>query len=142
LTDAARILGIDYGRRRIGVAISDPDGVVAVPVRIVEVRSDKGAAAEVRQICEETGVGKVVLGLPVNMDGTEGPAATGVRAFAERLEKALGLPVELWDERLSTRMAERALQEAEVPGRKRKTFRDKLAAQLILQGYLDSRCSS
>jgi putative Holliday junction resolvase len=93
----------------------------------------------VAEVCAETEAERVVVGLPLNMDGSPGPMAEKVRAFVTGLEAEIAVPVDAWDERLSTRMVERVLLQADVSRAKRKKARDKLAAQVILQGYLDAR---
>ena len=135
----SRILGVDYGERSIGLAVSDPLGVVATPLKVVDVVSQKAAYREVSEACRETGAEMVVVGIPINMDGSHGAMAIKVSAFVEGLAARLDVPVKTWDERLSTTMVERVLIDADVSRRKRKKVRDKLAAQVILQGFLDSR---
>lgn len=132
-----RILGIDYGERRVGVAISDPFGDIALGVETIEVTSLKDAVAKVCNTCREKDVATVVVGLPLNMDGTRGPMVDRVERFVSELTEASGLPVETYDERLSSAMVERTLLDADMSRSKRKGVRDKLAAQVILQGYLD-----
>jgi putative Holliday junction resolvase len=134
-----RVLGMDYGDRRIGFAVSDPDGQLALPVGSLEGRAEAEVFGHVRDLCSERGVGRIVVGLPVNMDGTRGPAAKKAEAFAARLQAALGMPVETWDERLSTVAVERAMRAADLSAGKRKASRDKMAAQAILQNYLDAQ---
>lgn len=134
-----RILGVDYGTRRVGLAISDPLGMLATPLCIESVRSVEEAVAAVCRIARERAVDRVVVGIPLNMDGTSGPMAQEAAQFIELLKPASGLPVEGWDERLSTSMVERVLLEADLSRGRRKEVRDKLAAQVILQGYLDAR---
>jgi len=134
-----RILGIDHGERRIGLAVSDPDGIVATALRTVAVKSPADALLAVKTACRETEAVLIVVGLPVNMNGTKGPMAEKVQAFAKSASEATGLPVEVSDERLSTALIERSLLEADMSRAKRKGVRDKLAAQIILQGYLDLR---
>ena len=136
-----RILGLDIGARRIGVAVSDELGWTAQPLETIDLgkRSNlKDAAARVAAVAEQVGAEKVVFGLPLNMDGSEGPAAQAARTLAEEVAETSGLPVEPWDERLTTVSAERALLEADMSRKKRKKKIDQVAAQLILQGYLDS----
>jgi putative holliday junction resolvase len=135
----ARILGIDYGRRRIGLAISDETEMLATPLLTVEVNGLKEAVARVAEHARARGAVRIVVGLPLNMDGTAGPMAEEVREYCRRLGEATGLPVEFWDERLSSGQAERVLLEADLSRARRKQVRDKLAAQLILQGFLDAR---
>ena len=137
----ARILGIDYGERRMGLALSDEEGIVAMPLRVVEVTGDAQAAKAVQQVCRETvpPPAEIVIGLPLHMSGEKGPMAEKVARFAEQLQARTGIPVRTWDERLSSSMVERVLLDADMSRSRRKEVRDKLAAQVILQGYLDSR---
>jgi len=132
-----RMLGIDYGERRVGVAISDPFGDIALGVCTLAVTGMKDAVAKVSDLCREREVGKVVLGLPLNMDGSSGAMVERVEQFATRLTESTGLPVVMLDERLSSALVERTLLDADMSRRKRKGVIDKLAAQVILQGYLD-----
>ena len=134
-----RILALDYGEKRLGFAVSDPTGIIATPLCVVEVASDKEALAETRRICEEVGAEKIVVGLPINMNGTKGPMAVKVSAFCENLGKMIGITVDQYDERLSSSAAERVLLEGDVSRAKRKGLRDKLAAQIILQSYLEAQ---
>ena len=133
-----RILGVDYGERRVGFAVSDPMGTIAFPLHVAEVKSDRDSVEAVRDAVAEFQIEQVVVGLPLNMDGTRGPMVEKVDAFITSLENALDCPVSTWDERLSTGLVERTLLEADISRRKRKQVRDKLAAQVILQGYLDA----
>ncbi|MBN1558235.1 MAG: Holliday junction resolvase RuvX [Lentisphaerae bacterium] len=133
-----RVLAVDYGRRRLGLAVSDPTGSLAFPLRTVESCGPRRAAAAVREVVSETGAARVLVGLPLNMDGSEGPMAREARAFADLLRAALPVPVETWDERLSTAQAERVLLEGDLSRRRRKRARDKIAAQLFLQSWLDA----
>jgi putative Holliday junction resolvase len=133
---AGRVLGLDLGEARIGVAISDDDRRVAVPFGTVRT----GAPADVKAIAaivREQGVTEIVVGLPLHLSGRAGEAAEHARTFAQVLREALGLPVSLQDERLSTVEAERALGAAGVRGRERRRVVDQTAAAVILQAYLD-----
>jgi putative Holliday junction resolvase len=132
-----RTLGVDYGERRFGFAVSDPDGVIALPLRVVPVKDEEDALRQVAAQREETGADAVVIGLPLNMDGSLSRGARNVLAFAEKLKARLTVPVHTWDERLSSRMVERMMIEADASRARRKKALDKLAAQVILQGYLD-----
>ncbi len=132
------VLGIDYGERRLGIAIGDTNTGIAFPLRVVNVRSVDEALAAVRSACAERGAERIVLGLPLNMDGGHGAQAKIVEAFAARLTKALALPVELWDERLTSKQAERVLLEADLSRKRRREIQDKLAAQALLQSFLDA----
>ena len=134
-----RLMGLDVGDKTVGVAVSDELGLTAQGVTTVERRSWAHDLAELDAIAKENSVQKLVVGLPLNMDGSEGPRALASRAFAERASAALGIPFDLWDERLSTAEVQRLLIAADVSRKKRKQVVDKLAAQVILQGYLDSR---
>lgn len=134
-----RVLAIDLGTRRIGVALSDPTGTVAVPLSTIVHRERRKDLAEVAALARAHGVGRIVVGWPRNMDGTSGPAAKQAEAFAEALRRIADLPVDLWDERLSTAEAERMLRDASVRRDRRRAVRDQIAAALILQAYLAAR---
>ncbi len=134
-----RVLGVDYGRRRVGVALSDPGAMLSTGLTTLNVQSVGEAVARVAATARERGATEIVVGLPLNMDGTRGPMADEVSDFVRRLAAASGVPVLTWDERLSTGMAERTLLDADMSRQRRKEVRDKLAAQLILQGFLDAR---
>ena len=138
-----RLLGIDYGRRRIGLALSDEDGILASPLPTYA-RSwteDRDIDALIALI-EKHGVTGIVVGHPLNMDGSRGEMAREVEAFAERLQRSARIGVELFDERRTSTEANRVLLEANLPRRRRKQLRDSLSAVLILQGHLDRRNSS
>jgi putative Holliday junction resolvase len=137
-----RILGLDFGMKTIGVAVSDPFGWTAQGLEIIRRKEEnnlKKSIVRLKEICKEYGVESIVLGYPKNMNNTEGERVEKTKQFKKRLEKELKLPVELWDERLSTVGAERILLEADVSRAKRKNVIDKMAAVFILQGYLDSK---
>ena len=134
-----RILGVDWGEQRIGFAVSDDQGIIAMPIETVSVANEDQALLAVSRFIAQTRAEKLVLGLPINMDGTVGPIARKVQNFAARLSERIQVPLETWDERLSTSMAERVLLEANVSREKRKRARDRMAAQIILQGYLDAQ---
>ncbi|MFX3646957.1 MAG: Holliday junction resolvase RuvX [Paenibacillus sp.] len=133
-----KILGLDYGDRRIGVAASDAFGWTAQGLEVLERRRDEGEFARIAELVREHEISEIVVGLPKNMNGTVGPRGEICIAFAERLRDELNLPVHLWDERLTTMAAERTLIEADVSRKKRKQVVDKMAASLILQNYLDA----
>jgi len=134
-----RILGLDVGDKTIGIAVSDPMGWTAQGVE-VWYRRDKGEdLAHVAQLVKRYDAACVVVGLPVNMNGTLGPQAEKVMAFVRELGEKVAVPVETWDERLTTRAAEQVLLQADLSRRKRKCVIDQVAAQLILQNYLDAR---
>ena len=132
-----RVVGIDVGDARTGVAVSDPLGITAQGVETIRMAGWEKDARRVREICDRYGTDRVVCGLPVNMNGTEGPKAMNVRGFAKRLEE-LGLNVRFSDERLTTSRVTRTLLEADVRRAKRRDVVDMLAAQEILQGFMDA----
>jgi len=134
-----RIMALDLGDRRIGVAVSDALGWTAQGIGVVERHRDGREILEIERLVREREVSEIVVGLPRNMDGSIGPRGEICIAFAEMLRGRLQLPVHLWDERLTTVAAERTLLEADVSRRKRRQVVDKLAATLILQHYLDSK---
>ena len=132
-----RVLGIDYGRRRIGLALSDEEGLLASPLpTYVRGRSEERDIARLATLIARHGATAVAVGLPLNMDGSRGERARAAEAFADRIQKKTALPVELFDERLTSSEAERVLLEADLPRRRRKELRDSLSAVLILQGHL------
>jgi putative Holliday junction resolvase len=134
-----RLLGIDYGEVTIGLAVSDETGLIAQGLRALR-RQGGGADLEtIAGLAHERQVGAIVVGHPKNMDGTIGPSAQAAETFARALGDLTGLPVHLWDERLSTRQAERAMIHAGVRRAKRRAALDVAAATLILQGFLDHR---
>ena len=133
-----KLLGIDYGIRRLGIAVSDPLGMLATPFRTVDTFSDEQSLEEICSLIEETKAEKIIIGLPLNMDNTEGPMVKKVRDFVDKLKLKTDLTIEFSDERLSSRLVERTLIEADMSRSKRKGVRDKLAAQVILQGYIDA----
>ncbi|GMK38323.1 putative pre-16S rRNA nuclease [Paenibacillus sp. CCS19] len=134
-----RIMGLDYGDRNIGVAVSDAFGWTAQGTGVVQRKREGGEFDEIAALVKEHEVSEVVVGLPKNMNGSIGPRGEICMAFAEELKQKLNLPVHLWDERLTTVSAERTLLEADVSRKKRKQVVDKLAATFILQNYLDSK---
>jgi putative Holliday junction resolvase len=134
-----RTLGIDYGTRRIGVALSDPLGMFATAHDVLDGEAPAQSARAIADLCREKEVETIVVGHPRNMDGSIGPSAEAAEGFAERLRTATGLPVVLWDERLTSKSAEDALIEAGTRREKRKGLVDKVAAQILLQHYLDAQ---
>lgn len=132
-----KILGLDYGDRRIGVAVSDAFGWTAQGLEVIVRRKPEDDLRRIGDIIKEHGVEEMVIGLPKNMNGTIGPRGELSMSYAEVLKQSFGLPVHLWDERLSTVSAERALLEADVSRKKRRQVIDKMAASIILQTYLD-----
>ncbi|HEU4964786.1 MAG TPA: Holliday junction resolvase RuvX [Bacilli bacterium] len=134
-----RVLGIDYGDVRIGIAVSDAMGWTAQGVETVHRKGEEQDLARIGELIKQYEVGRIVLGFPKNMNGTIGPRGELSRQFAEILQDKFALPVVLWDERLSTMAAERMLIAADVSRKKRKQVVDKMAAAIILQNYLDSK---
>ena len=133
------ILGVDYGDVRTGLAVSDRRGLLAAGAGCVRCESFKGAVAAVAEAAKRCRAERIVVGNPINMNGTEGPRSEKCRAFAAALEELTGLPVELFDERLTTVSAHKFLSETNVRGKKRKAAVDELSATIILQDYLDRR---
>jgi putative Holliday junction resolvase len=134
-----RILAIDYGDRRLGLAISDPTGLIASGLPTIERSGPKEDVTDhLRRICQEQGVERIIVGLPINMDGSRGPRAEVSEQFAQALREELDMEVETWDERLTTAQAERAMLAADLSRKKRKKRRDQVAAQILLQSYLDA----
>ncbi|HIT66499.1 MAG TPA: Holliday junction resolvase RuvX [Candidatus Merdisoma merdipullorum] len=136
-----RILGLDFGSRTVGVAVSDPLGITAQPVEIVRRKSEnklRQTLARIEELAKEYQAERFVLGLPKNMNNTLGERAEKSLEFKAMLERRTGLPVVMWDERLTTVAANRAMMEGGVRREDRGRYVDALAAVLILQGYLDS----
>lgn len=132
-----RILGIDYGSKRIGLSVCDELGFTAQGLATITRKNKKKDMEEISGFVEKYNVEKIVIGFPVRLDGTEGIQCEKVNRFAGILEKRFSIPVIKWDESLSTKEAERILIEANMNRKKRKGVVDKLAATIILQGYLD-----
>jgi putative Holliday junction resolvase len=133
-----RHLGLDIGEARVGVAVSDAEGVVATPLKVLDARELRADARVLSRIVEDYEVEILVVGLPLTLAGEEGPQAREARSAGEALAEAVGLPVRFWDERLSTVEAERALRDADASAPRRKAARDMVAAALVLQAYMDS----
>jgi putative holliday junction resolvase len=131
------LIGLDLGTKTIGVAVSDPDRRLATGVQTIQRKAFKADAARLLAISGERNAVGFVLGLPINMDGSEGPRAQSTRAFARNLSRLTVLPIALWDERLSTAAVERGLIAADVSRQKRAAVIDQHAAMYILQGALD-----
>ena len=135
----ARTLGIDLGDVRTGVALSDPFGKMASGLSTITEYSEERLIAKLCDLISEKGATEVVMGLPINMDGSRGPRAQKVSDFAARLEASCGISVILVDERCSTMVAHRFLNETKCRGKKRKQVVDTLSAEIILQDYLDKK---
>ncbi|MCK4463432.1 MAG: Holliday junction resolvase RuvX [Candidatus Omnitrophica bacterium] len=132
-----RILGIDIGSKRTGIAISDELGITAQGLNTIE--SEKDLISRLKDIIKSEGVNEVVIGLPLNMNGSAGPQAEKAIKFCDLLKEEISIPVKLWDERMTTVEVERVMIEADISRHKRKKKIDKLAAQVMLQSYLNSQ---
>lgn len=136
-----RILGLDVGARRIGIAVSDPLGLTAQGLPTLQRRNRRYDQSELRKVVREYEVSEIVVGNPLRMSGQTGAQADKMAAFAEQIKQELSLPVHLWDERLSTAEAHRLLDETGIRDARRKEVIDKMAAVLILQSFLDARAA-
>ena len=134
-----RVLGVDYGQRRIGLAVSDALGITAQPIGTAKVSSPREAFGAIEEAVRKHEAVHIVVGLPKSLSGAIGPKARETIRFVAYFQRTLRVPVSLWDERLTTVSAERVLDEAGVSGRRRRGKVDTLAAQLILQSYLDAQ---
>lgn len=136
-----RVMGLDVGSKTVGVAISDELGWTAQGLTTVKINEDEKEFGfeQLGQIIKEHQISKIVVGMPKNMNGTIGPRGEASQFYASELERLYGLPVVFWDERLTTVAAERVLLEADMSRKKRKNVIDKVAATMILQGFLDSK---
>jgi putative Holliday junction resolvase len=137
LAPEARLLCLDLGTKTVGMALSDVSRSVATPYRTLERSKFTADAKAIAAAIVDNGVGALVIGLPLNLDGSEGPRAQSTRAFARNLAKLIGVPILLWDERLSTQAVERHLIEAGASRKRRAEVIDRMAAAYILQGALD-----
>jgi putative Holliday junction resolvase len=131
-----RVLALDPGTRRVGVAVSDPLGITAQPHSVLDAE-DPALMDRIIRLGAELGVERIVVGLPVSLNGTEGPSAAAARRFGATVAGATGLPVDFADERFTSVSAERVLVEAGLSGRRRRAVRDRVAAAVLLQAYLD-----
>ncbi len=134
-----RILGVDYGDARTGVAVSDMTGLLATGVTVVKAAGMRKTAGAVAEEAKRQGAEKIIVGYPLNMDGSEGPRGEKARAFSEMLHELTGLPVELWDERLTTIEAYEIMDATGTRGKRRRERVDMLAAELILSDYLNAK---
>ena len=131
------ILGLDYGQKRIGVAKSDELNFMAHPIGFISFKNEQNLMTSIKNLIFEHDIEKIVVGLPITLKGETGPAAEKVMLFVEELRRQIKFPVLTWDERLTTAQAERALLAQDVSRSKRKVKRDALAAEIMLQSYLD-----
>jgi putative Holliday junction resolvase len=136
-----RVMGLDYGERRIGVALSDPLGLTAQPLLTLERRSLDADLGDLASLMKTHEVRRVVIGLPLSMKGERGERARAAEGFGRRLARATGVPVEAWDERLTSVQAERALLEGDLSRKRRRQVIDRAAAVLILQSWLDAHAA-
>jgi len=133
-----KILGIDYGQKRIGLALSDPSNMVARSLKVLKRNGTRKLLGEIKAVIDQNKIERIVIGLPKNMNGSLGEKGNEVLAFVKVLEKVVKMPIVTWDERLTTVSAEKVLRQAELSRKKRKDILDKLSACIILQNYLDS----
>ncbi len=140
MSAAGRVLGIDYGEVRIGLALSDVMRMVATPLETVDGKSQKLATRRIREILEEKKIETVVVGLPLHMNGDFGELAQAATDFGEKLKGQVpGLEIVMWDERMSSAEAERGMRLSNTKAKRKKELRDQLAAQIILQSWLDAQ---
>ena len=140
LAELGRLCGVDYGSKRIGLAVGDPACSIASPLATLAAKGSLADQARVViEAAAEYDVGGWVVGLPLNMDGTEGPQAKAARRFGDELAKISGKAVHCWDERLSSQQADTYLRQADLTRKKHRARRDRVAAQVILQTFLDAR---
>ena len=140
-TTGRRILALDYGTKRIGVALSDELGWTAQPLETFERKSLDADVAHIKELIRRHEVKEIVIGMPIQLDGRAGPAAQSARKFLEAVQTAAAIPVVAWDERLTTKAAEQMLIEADVSRKKRKGAVDRVAAALLLKSYLEHQSS-
>lgn len=142
MSGSGRVMGFDYGEVRIGVAISDPLRMVATPLETVDAKVKKAAFRRIRDLLAEYGVAEAVVGLPLHMNGDFGESAVAAQAFADKIKSQVhGLGIHMWDERMTSAEAERTLRLGEAKSGRKKQMRDQLAAQLILQSWMDAQTS-
>jgi len=139
MADRGPVLGVDLGEKRIGLAISDPAGSIAFPAGFVASRGRERDLAALHEIAAQRGVARIVVGLPIHLDGRPSPGSEAARRFAEALGELTGLPVDLLDERWTSRAAERSLGESKSGRKRRREAVDSVAATLLLRTYLECR---
>jgi putative holliday junction resolvase len=140
-TGSARILGLDVGSKRIGIAVSDPLGITAQGLETLQRKNRRHDLAALERVIGDYQVREIVVGLPLRMSGAEGTQSEKMQGFAEELRRRFGLPVHLWDERLTSAEANRLLRETDLSIQKRAKAVDRMAAVLILQGWMESRAA-
>lgn len=134
-----RVLGIDYGDRKIGLALSDRLGFTAQPLEVYRRKNEKEDKEYFKSLVVEYGVTEVIVGLPLRMDGSSGTRVEKTREFAQWLERILGLPIQFWDERLTTKQANRILSQQKISAKAKKDIEDQVSAVIILSTYLESK---
>jgi len=137
LRKSQRLLGLDLGKKTIGLALSDPGRIIASPLETLQRTRFSADVETLRALMDEHGIGALIIGLPLNMNGSEGPRCQSVRQFADNLLEKMDVPIVFWDERLSTVAVTRTLLEADMSRKRRAQVVDKMAAAYILQGALD-----
>lgn len=140
MSERTRLLGIDYGTVRVGLAVSDPDRKIASPLATCTRRNRALDTAYYRQVIEDEAIGQIILGLPIHMSGDESQKSAEARSYGKWLTEITGLPVILWDERFTSVQAEGYLLDAGMTKKRRKERLDRVAAQILLQSYLDAGC--
>jgi putative holliday junction resolvase len=140
-TCSARVLGLDVGSKRIGIAVSDPLGITAQGLETLQRKDKRHDLAELERVIRDYQVREIVVGLPLRMSGAEGTQSGKMQGFAKELRKRFGLPVHLWDERLTSAEANRLLRETDLSIEKRARAVDRMAAVLILQAWMESRAA-
>ena len=134
-----RVLGLDVGQKRIGVVLSDHEGILASPLTIIDAADIEHAINNISDLCDQYQVDRIVVGMPKSMDGTLGKQAEVVQQFIDRIADVVKITIDTWDERLSSIEADRAMISAGTKKDKKKKLRDAIAAAIILQGYLDRK---
>ncbi len=134
-----RILGLDVGKKRIGLAISDPQGIVSEALGTIECREEEKLFSKLLSLLKEKQIGEIIIGFPLSLNGTIGRESERILAFIEKLKDKVNIPVKPWDERFTTKIATDLLIKADLSRRRRKRLVDKVSAVLILQSYLDSQ---
>ncbi|EJY57015.1 Holliday junction resolvase YqgF [Alicyclobacillus hesperidum URH17-3-68] len=135
---AMRTLAVDYGERRVGIALSDPTGLIASALTVIQRETDEQVVDVIAGLVVEHGVDRIIVGNPITMKGEVGEKAQKAASFAQQLRERVSIPVELFDERLTTVSAERALLEGDVRRKRRRSIIDAVAATILLQNYLDA----
>ena len=136
-----RVLAIDHGTKRMGIALSDPSGMIALPLEFIPAEPFNAFLDRLKKLIHEKEVEMILVGMPRNMDGSYGPAAAKVREFVAVLKETIAIPIQTWDERLTSAQANRFLIQADVSRKDRKQKVDQAAAAILLQSFLDSRSS-